>query len=267
MTFVAMLNFGQLQAVQLTTPAGAEAIITLFGAQVVSWKTSEGVERLFCSRQSALDGSKAIRGGVPVIFPQFAERGQGMRHGFARVSTWRLSGSGRDEGVTYAVFSLTRHDLPPAVARTWPHDFTLYLRIGLDEQGLHFEFIVRNTGDESFSFSSALHSYFKVADVAKLQIRGVQPGELAIEGHHDEIYRDVAGPIELVQPGATLRLEQHGFTDAVVWNPGAEMAADIADLAKDEVSQFVCIEPAMVTPYQIAPATSWGATHRISLLG
>ena len=265
MTFVAMLNFGQLQAVQLTTPAGAEAIITLYGAQVVSWKTAEGTERLFCSSASALDGSKAIRGGVPVIFPQFAERGQGMRHGFARVSTWRLSGSGRDEGVTYAVFSLTRNDLPAALARTWPHDFTLYLRIGLDEQGLHFEFIVRNTGEEAFSFSSALHSYFKVDDVADVRIRGVQAGELSISGHHDAIYRDLPGPIELVQPGATLRLEQHGFTDAVVWNPGVEMGAGIPDLASEEVKRFVCIEPAMVTPYQIAPATSWGATHRISI--
>ena len=89
------INFGQLPALQLRAPDGAEATITLYGAHLVSWKavTTAGgpaQERLFLSSLSALDGQKAIRGGVPVIFPQFAERGTGMRHGFARVSTWRV---------------------------------------------------------------------------------------------------------------------------------------------------------------------------------
>jgi glucose-6-phosphate 1-epimerase len=79
-------TFGQLPAVLLRAPDGAEAIVTLYGAHLVSWKGSDGRQRLFCSAASVLDGSKAIRGGVPVIFPQFAEQGAGMRHGFARVS-------------------------------------------------------------------------------------------------------------------------------------------------------------------------------------
>ena len=64
------INFGQLPALQLRAPDGAEATITLYGAHLVSWKavTTAGgpaQERLFMSSLSALDGQKAIRGVMP----------------------------------------------------------------------------------------------------------------------------------------------------------------------------------------------------------
>ena len=90
MAVVTMVEYGSLPAVRLTAADGAQATVALFGAHLLSWRTADGKERLFCSSQTALDGSKAIRGGVPVIFPQFNVRGDGPRHGFARVSTWRL---------------------------------------------------------------------------------------------------------------------------------------------------------------------------------
>ena len=110
-------QFGQLPALQLRAPDGAEATITLYGAHVVSWKSvttadTPGEERLFLSSLSALDGQRAIRGGVLSIFPQFAERGTGMRHGFARVSTWRVIDQGEEYGAAFAILALA----PP----TWP---------------------------------------------------------------------------------------------------------------------------------------------------
>ena len=99
-------TYGKLPAIRIAAPDGAQAIVTLYGAHLVSWKSSDGKERLFMSSASALDGSKAIRGGVPVIFPQFAERGAGLRHGFARTSTWRHIGDGVSAGATYADFEL-----------------------------------------------------------------------------------------------------------------------------------------------------------------
>ena len=103
--------FGQLPAVQPHRRRRRRAIVTLFGAHLVSWNTADGKEHLFCSASSALDGSSAIRGGVPVIFPQFNERGHGMRHGFARMSTWRWS---------TAAGTAAR----PLPCSRWPHDLT-----------------------------------------------------------------------------------------------------------------------------------------------
>eukprot|EP01041_Mallomonas_annulata_P020387 gene20387-40137_t len=68
-----MIVHGALPAVRIASGDGAEAIVTLYGAHLVSWNTADGAERLFCSVKSAMDGSRAIRGGVPIIFPLFAE--------------------------------------------------------------------------------------------------------------------------------------------------------------------------------------------------
>lgn len=51
------------------------------------------MERLFVSAKASLDGSKPVRGGIPVIFPCFGapthvEHLQLAQHGFARNSFW-----------------------------------------------------------------------------------------------------------------------------------------------------------------------------------
>lgn len=50
-------------------PSGERAEVLLFGATVISWKSANGKENLFLSEKAALDGSKAVRGGIPVVFP------------------------------------------------------------------------------------------------------------------------------------------------------------------------------------------------------
>ncbi len=45
----------------------SSARIHLFGATVTSWKC-HGEENLFMSSLSKLDGSKALRGGIPIVF-------------------------------------------------------------------------------------------------------------------------------------------------------------------------------------------------------
>ena len=49
----------------------------------------------FHSKNAILDGSKAIRGGIPLVFPQFGKStsvhpyAELQQHGFARVSFWK----------------------------------------------------------------------------------------------------------------------------------------------------------------------------------
>ena len=50
-------------------PTGESVEVLLFGATVVSWKDAAGRERLWLSDASKLDGSKAVRGGIPLVFP------------------------------------------------------------------------------------------------------------------------------------------------------------------------------------------------------
>lgn len=262
MAAITMVDVGALPAVRLEGRDGAAAIVTLYGAQLVSWKTADGQERIFCSTKSSLDGSRAIRGGVPVIFPQFAARGNGMRHGFARVSTWRLG----DNGDGYAEFSLTQADLAPGVAAAWPYPFTLTLRIEVLADELRFALKVRNIGTSAFSFSSALHSYLMVDRLAYTAIDGVQDGEMLITDKYDHIYFGQAKPIVLRSGMGALRLDQQGFTDAVVWNPGAADSAALADMEGDEYQHFVCIEPALIEPVELEAGGTWTGAHQINVV-
>lgn len=55
--------------VTASLPTGESVEVLLFGATVLSWKTAKGKENLFVSSKAHLDGSKAVRGGIPLVFP------------------------------------------------------------------------------------------------------------------------------------------------------------------------------------------------------
>jgi glucose-6-phosphate 1-epimerase len=289
---------GNLPAVRLRSADGAEATVTLYGAHLVSWIPAGGSERLFCSTRSAMDGSKAIRGGIPLIFPQFSERGSGMRHGFARLSHWRLAGSGGGTQSSYAEFALDDGD---KLGAPWPHRFSLLFRVEIGANSLDLTLKVRNTGNEAFSFSAALHTYLAASDVQSLRIEGLQhcsfqdqtvPGaairpqaeaELAVDvggaggagggtatetsgnagGPLDRIYFDAPSTLALRDPGAGQRIElqRRGFTDIVVWNPGPQ--AGLSDLGAEEYKRFACIEPACIGQLSLRGGTEWTGFHRI----
>lgn len=264
MTLATHTTIGQLPAIRIEAPDGAQATITLYGAHLVSWKGADGQERMFMSAKSALDASRAIRGGVPVIFPQFAERGSGMRHGFARVSNWRLEDSGLEDGAAWASFDLAAGDLSTSVADAWPHTFALCLRVAVRANELNMTLTVRNLGAAPFPFSAALHTYHLVPDVCEVRIEGISSDEISIIDKLDEVYPHVAGRAQLATSAGTLVLEQAGFTDAVVWNPGAVDAAALPDMENDEYKRFVCIEPAVLDPVTLEAGQSWTGTYRVS---
>ena len=54
--------------VSASLPTGDSVEILLHGATVTSWKT-KGQENLWLSDKAVVDGSKAVRGGIPVVFP------------------------------------------------------------------------------------------------------------------------------------------------------------------------------------------------------
>ena len=75
-----------LPAVVLKHPSGAEALVYVYAAHLASWKTADGSEQLYMSSKTEYGAGKAMRGGVPVCWPQFATRGPYGRHGFCRNS-------------------------------------------------------------------------------------------------------------------------------------------------------------------------------------
>lgn len=257
---------------------GARAEVRAYGAHVTSWTTPDGDERLYLSARSAYRAGAAIRGGVPVIFPQFATEGPGPRHGFARTRAWETIARGDDAS---ASFRLVDDDDTRAA---WPHAFDATYDVALVADALTLTLAVTNTGDAPARFTAALHTYLRVRDVAAVSIDGLRgirhrdqtaggvervedAASLRFDGEVDRVYLDVPNAVTLREDGApdrALVVDAAGFPDVVVWNPGAEKAAALADLDPDGWRRFVCIEAAAIArPVELAPGEEWRGTQRL----
>lgn len=261
---------------------GARAEILTHGAHVCSWVPAQGSEQLFMSQTSEFLEGVAIRGGVPIVFPQFSNLGSLPKHGFARTAIWRLVRSGQlEQGAAQAVFELQES---AASLQIWPHVFRAELLVTVAEQNLQLDFSVVNNGDSALSFQAALHGYFRVLDIQQTLIHGLDGlhyrdtvtgednchqavQELRIAGEIDNIYADVVSDITLEQPHQVLQLRQSGFTDAVVWNPGAEKGAQLADLEADGYRRMLCVEAASIMrPVVLAPGQVWSGMQLMSVI-
>lgn len=267
-----------LPVVTLQARSGERAVVALFGAQVLSWTSAEGKELLYLSPKAVLDRSAAIRGGIPVCWPQFNRRGPLVKHGFARVVPWRVLEQS-DASVT---LRLTRADVPEALLQdaqgimAWPHDFEADLTVRLLSARLDVQLQVRNTGAQAFSFTTALHSYLDVDDVAVLAISGadgqrywdavtgadpeypVQQGDIVFAGEVDRVYPALPRAT-LQQASHWLRVSQPAsMAQTVVWNPGAALCATLPDLPADGYRRFVCVEAAQIdTAVTLEPGQAW----------
>ncbi len=270
---------GGLQRLLLDAVDGARAEIYQHGAHLTSWIPAGGVERLYLSRKALFRPGAAIRGGVPVIFPQFAGEGPLPKHGFARGLPWQLVAAAQPgQGSASASFRLEDTDATRAI---WPHAFKAELQISIDGAMLETRLSVENTGKSEISFTAALHTYIRVADIGEVRLHGLnglryrdtaqngsasveQAHALRIEGEVDRIYFDAPARLELVDALGRLRIESIGFADAVVWNPGAGRAAALGDLDAEGYRRFLCVEAANIgIPVRLAPGAVWNGIQRL----
>lgn len=270
-----------MNPVVLESRDGARAEIFPHGAHLTSWIPANGEEQLFLSGSSEFAPDVAIRGGVPIIFPQFSGMGSLPKHGFARTAEWNLIRSGQDEhGVAQAVFELQEN-----IARLliWPHVFRAEYTVTLSGQQLRLDLTIHNCGDTSFSFTTALHTYFRLHDLAQTEVCGLQnlhfrdtvrnnaPGQqseerLLITEEIDRIYADIAAPVVIEQRHQRTHITQTGFKDAVVWNPGAEKNAGMADLEPEGYQRMLCVEAAHIfQAISLAPGRSWSGSQSIEV--
>ncbi len=267
---------GGIPALALSHASGAEAEVSLLGAHVTSWCTADGVDRLFLSRYAEFKPGGAIRGGVPVIFPQFANEGPFPKHGFARGAQWTIERTAvaSDESVT-VVLGLQDNLATRAV---WPYSFRLELTVRLADT-LTITLSCKNRDRERYSFTAALHSYFQVADAAQASVEGLKGlsyrdfgdnargtelrDAVTIEGELDRAY--VRAPREIVlrdnAAGHTLRIRQENMPDIVVWNPWAEKSKELPDMANEEYREMLCVETcAIAEPVLLRPGETWIGT-------
>ena len=257
----------------------AEGDVYLQGAHVARYRPAgQKYPVLFVSARSLFAAGKAIRGGVPLIFPWFgakADNPSAPQHGFARVASFDVE-SARSES-TGTVTLVLRLEADASTRRSWPYDFVARYRVTMGDT-LELAFEVENRSASPFTYEEALHTYLTVGDVGKATIAGLAgttfidkvdgfkrkregTAPIRLGGETDRVYLDTTATCVVDDPvlGRRLVVDKQGSASTVVWNPWNEKAKGMADFGDDEWPQMVCIETANAADNAVTLAP--GARH------
>ncbi len=246
----------------------------LHGAHVAAFCPRGKREVLWMSQSSNFADGKAIRGGVPICFPWFASLASDPNapaHGYARTRPWSLvdtivnsDGSIRLEMAT----EIDSYEL--RFAAEFGELLLMTLTVELSKQAAG-----------PARFEEALHTYFVVSDIRKIQITGLESHgyldkvdhstrkaathqAITFHGECDRVYfnTDETCVLHDAEWSRKIAVKKRNSRSTIVWNPWIDKSARMADFGDDEWPGMVCIETANVgeNAIQIEP----GQRHEMS---
>ncbi|KAH6812696.1 Galactose mutarotase-like superfamily protein [Perilla frutescens var. hirtella] len=266
-------GLGDLPKVTLTSVHGSEAELYLYGGCVTSWKVANK-DLLFVRPDAVFTGQKPISGGIPHCFPQFGP-GAIQQHGFARNLDWSIVSSETVEGNPSITLELKDG---PYSRSMWDYSFQALFKVTLDSNALSTELKVINTDEKPFSFTTALHTYFRAlvtgASVKGLKgcktlnkdpdpknpVEGKEEREVVtFPGFVDCVYLEAPTELHLDNGlGDVITIKNTNWSDTVLWNPHLTMEACYKD--------FVCVENAKIGQVQLKPNETWTALQQLSIV-
>ncbi|WP_421153625.1 D-hexose-6-phosphate mutarotase [Aeromonas dhakensis] len=240
----------------------AKAEISLFGAHVLSYQRHDEPASIWLSDKAVLDGSKPIRGGIPLCWPWFgpapARVGSGKpSHGFARTSLWTLDGVSDHGDGTLVHLSLRDNE---ATRQLWPHAFELELDVLVGKE-LALVLTTRNTGKEPLVYGGALHTYLQISAPEAVSVSGLgepyadkltgqngqQQGPLTLNGPLDRVYWQPDAQVSIQDGERQTRVVSGNHDSVVVWTPWLEGASAMADMSDDGYRTMLCVEAAIAS--------------------
>lgn len=154
--------------------SGSTAEVYEFGATLTSY-VHGGRETIFCGDKAIFNGQKAIRGGAPLVFPQFGQPDKAMaQHGFLRNSSWSVDKERtlvREDSVVQVAFVIRSSD---ETRNAYPHDFLAEYTVSLGADCLITS--LRTTNNDSAGEVSPmllLHTYYSVPDIHSAQLKSL----------------------------------------------------------------------------------------------
>jgi glucose-6-phosphate 1-epimerase len=262
--------YGLVKAV--VSRGGMTGEVYLQGAHVTAWRPPGARPVIFTSRRAAFAPGKAIRGGIPIVFPWFGPHPTdpaAPQHGFARTAPWQLDSVEAAADSVSLEFSLSSDG------------FALTYRVTFGAE-LHLALTVRNTSKAAVVFEEALHSYFAVSDVERVSVTGLEAcsfvdktegmrlfpaagAPLSFGKETDRVYLNTPDRLAVNDPGWRRRIaiEKSGAASTITWNPWPEKAAAMADLGADNWRGMVCVETGNVADNWISLPP--GGAHEMAL--
>jgi glucose-6-phosphate 1-epimerase len=256
----------------------------LHGATITSY-IKDNHEHIFVSDKAIFNGIKAIRGGVPLVFPQFSQPNPDLpQHGILRTSSdWvHTSTTIHSKDAVSVILSLSSSE---ETRKLWPYSFRTDLHIHLTSTSLKYALIVNNTDTKPFTCHTLLHTYLKIPSIHDIKILGLDSfsyidklstsslpiietnTELAIACETDRIYlakpdavpdiKIIIADKEFIQTSIrAYKTDESGSVgvipcDIVLWNPWVKKATDLADLGVENYPLFVCIEPGTISEWVV----------------
>lgn len=242
--------------------AYALATVSLWGGHVTSYRPTGQEETIWVSRFSRHESGKAIRGGIPVCWPWFADHPSDPTkpaHGVVRTQWWDvIKTTAIDDGQTQIQLSVTDNEQTQAV---WPHPFKLSVTVTIGPV-LCVELVAVNTSRQSLVYGGALHTYIRVGQVTGITVCGLedrhfidkvnagqlkrQHGPVRITGETDRVYVDTIDDCVIADPtlNRRVRIAKSNSRSTVVWNPWVEKAQRMVDFGNDEYHTMICVEAA-----------------------
>lgn len=253
----------------------AKATMSLWGAHTLSFiPKRDGRERLFLSEKALFDGSKSIRGGVPVCWPWFGSRQDGYQaHGYVRTQLWHVL-SASDEANYTEIILAPQTSAGDGFEGT--AELILTLQVG---EKMRISLSTRNTGKSAFSYNAALHTYFSVDDISQTELTGLSgiysdkpldwaefetPSPYLFTGETDRVHLNPVERVNIKQPNYSTLVESYGHDSLVVWNPWSEIATSMVDMDNDGYQKMLCVETAVTQGITIEPSETHTFTQVIS---
>ncbi|KAK3904756.1 galactose mutarotase-like domain-containing protein [Staphylotrichum tortipilum] len=273
-------------------PTGESVTVLLYGATVISWKDAAGDEKLWLSEAAKLDGSKAVRGGIPIVFPVFGtapthpQTKSLPQHGFARTSRWEFLGKSTSESMAGPAaneptvkldfgLSSAAPGLDPLATTNWPFRFNLIYSVTLKRDSLTTSIVATNDDAQPFDCQVLLHTYLRVKDITTVEITGLADATYidkvdnattktsttpttTITSETDRVYTPASpsSPVTVSTSGTPLyHVTRDNLANVVIWNPWTAKAAAMADFEpKEGFRNMLCVEPGAVAGWQSVEA-------------
>ena len=257
------------------------AVISLQGAQVLSFIPNGKQDLLWLSPLATFKTGDAIRGGIPLCLPWFGvnrRQPELPKHGVARTQMWTLDDVSQDADETLNlrfVFSPNEDDL-----EVFPYPFTAQLEVSMrSELGLTLS--IKNEGGDAMPLSFAMHSYFAVSKLDAVKIEGiagreyldncqglarfVQDQELQFDAEIDRVYEALGACQQIHDGSRKIKIDGEACDIVVIWNPSQTLAAGLADVGP-YFRDYVCLERGMAfgDELELVSGEAAQATMRLS---
>lgn len=269
----------------LLTAGEARTTVSLHGAQVMSYIPATNLGEVIWTGGHAPAPGTDCWGGIPLVWPWFmtghGPDHRGPFHGPARRSGWSLDSRDTADGLARATFVPTTR-LADAAGAPIPLDPRLTVTLAADS--LRLDLATTNPTDTGQPLEHCFHSYFRVGDVTRLSVHGLEgttvqdnrrPGSpqevqlipLTLDGPAARIFRPFPARVTIDDPvlGRRIVLQAPGARQLVLWNAGPPRTENGNQTGEAEWQSQLAIEPLTGIEHQLTLEPGGHATLTLEI--